>query len=197
MQRDTRVSDTMVAVNFMTWPRISHETSACSLFGAEHANVQPHSGSQANMAVYFATLKPGDTILSMNLSQGGHLSHGSPVNFSGLIYNVHQYGVDLKTETMDYGAIGEMARKVRPKIIVCGASAYPREIDFNAFSDIANDVGAYCLADIAHIAGLCATGIHPSTGWQGYFHHIDHSQDTSWSTGWIRSLQQRMGTTPR
>jgi glycine hydroxymethyltransferase len=135
---------------------------ACSLFGAEHANVQPHSGSQANMAVYFASLKPGDTILSMNLSQGGHLSHGSPVNFSGIIYNVHQYGVDLKTETMDYGVIGEMAKKFRPKMIVCGASAYPREIDFKAFADIANDIDAYCLADIAHIAGLCATGIHPT-----------------------------------
>ena len=135
---------------------------ACSLFGAEHANVQPHSGSQANMAVYFTVLKPGDKILSMNLSQGGHLSHGSPVNFSGIIYESHQYGVDLKTERMDYGAIADMARKVKPKIIVCGASAYPREIDFKAFAEIAEEVGAYCLADIAHIAGLCATGIHPS-----------------------------------
>jgi glycine hydroxymethyltransferase len=135
---------------------------ACSLFGAEHANVQPHSGSQANMAVYFSTLKPGDRILSMNLSQGGHLSHGSPVNFSGLIYQAHQYGVDLKTEQMDYGTIAEMAKKVKPKIIVCGASAYPREIDFKAFAEIANDVEAYCVADIAHIAGLCAVGIHPS-----------------------------------
>jgi glycine hydroxymethyltransferase len=135
---------------------------ACSLFGAEHANVQPHSGSQANMAVYFSALKPGDKILSMNLSQGGHLSHGSPVNFSGQIYDVQQYGVDLKTETMDYGQIGEMAKKVKPKMIVCGASAYPREIDFKAFAEIANDVGAYCVADIAHIAGLCAAGIHPT-----------------------------------
>ncbi|HWQ65582.1 MAG TPA: serine hydroxymethyltransferase [Methanospirillum sp.] len=134
----------------------------CSLFGAEHANVQPHSGSQANMAVYFSTLKPGDTILSMNLSQGGHLSHGSPVNFSGIIYKVHQYGVDLKTEQMDYGVIAEMAKKTKPKMIVCGASAYPREIDFKAFAEIANDVDAYCVADIAHIAGLCATGIHNS-----------------------------------
>ena len=134
----------------------------CSLFGAEHANVQPHSGSQANMAVYFSTLKPKDKILSMNLSQGGHLSHGSPVNFSGIIYEAHQYGVDLKTETMDYGAIAEMAKQIKPKMIVCGASAYPREIDFKAFAEIANDVDAYCMADIAHIAGLCATGIHPS-----------------------------------
>ncbi|MFH0966738.1 MAG: serine hydroxymethyltransferase [Methanobacteriota archaeon] len=134
----------------------------CSLFGAEHANVQPHSGSQANMAVYFSAIKPGDKILSMNLSQGGHLSHGSPVNFSGQIYDAHQYGVDLKTEVMDYGAIAEMAKQVKPKMIVCGASAYPREIDFKAFAEIADDVDAYCVADIAHIAGLCATGIHPS-----------------------------------
>ncbi|PKL59329.1 MAG: serine hydroxymethyltransferase, partial [Methanomicrobiales archaeon HGW-Methanomicrobiales-4] len=134
----------------------------CALFGAEHANVQPHSGSQANMAVYFSALKPGDKILSMNLSQGGHLSHGSPVNFSGQIYDAHQYGVDLKTEQMDYGAIAEMAKQVKPKMIVCGASAYPREIDFKAFAEIASDVDAYCVADIAHIAGLCATGIHPS-----------------------------------
>ncbi len=136
---------------------------ACSLFGAQHANVQPHSGSQANMAVYFATLKPGDTILSMNLSQGGHLSHGSPVNFSGIIYHAHQYGVDLKTEVMDYGQIGEMARQIKPKIIVCGASAYPREIDFKAFGEIALEVGAYCMADIAHIAGLVSSGLHPTS----------------------------------
>jgi glycine hydroxymethyltransferase len=141
----------------------------CSLFGAEHANVQPHSGSQANMAVYFSIIKPGDKILSMNLSQGGHLSHGSPVNFSGIIYEAHQYGVDLKTEMMDYGQISEMAKKIKPKVIVCGASAYPREIDFKAFAEIANDVDAYCVADIAHIAGLCAAGIHPSPVGQATF----------------------------
>lgn len=135
----------------------------CKLFGAEHANVQPHSGTQANMAVYFAVLKPKDRILSMNLSQGGHLSHGSSVNFSGIIYESHQYGVDLNTERMDYGSIAEMAKDVKPKIIVCGASAYPREIDFKAFAEIAEDVDAYCMADIAHIAGLCATGVHPSS----------------------------------
>ena len=135
----------------------------CKLFGAEHANVQPHSGTQANMAVYFAVLKPKDRILSMSLSQGGHLSHGSPVNFSGIIYESHQYGVDLNTERMDYGSIAEMAKDVKPKIIVCGASAYPREIDFKAFAEIAEDVDAYCMADIAHIAGLCATGVHPSS----------------------------------
>ena len=135
---------------------------AKELFGAEHANVQPHSGTQANMAVYFSVMKCGDPLMSMSLSQGGHLSHGSPVSFSGTFYNVSQYGVDLKTETLDYGVVAEMARKVRPKVIVCGASAYPRIIDFKAFQEIADDVGAVCMADIAHIAGLCATGLHPS-----------------------------------
>ena len=135
---------------------------AKQLFGAEHANVQPHSGTQANMAVYFSVMKCGDPLMSMSLSQGGHLSHGSPVSFSGTFYNVSQYGVDLKTETLDYGVVAEMARKVRPKVIVCGASAYPRIIDFKAFQEIADDVGAVCMADIAHIAGLCATGLHPS-----------------------------------
>ncbi len=135
---------------------------AKQLFGAEHANVQPHSGTQANMAVYFSVMKCGDPLMSMSLSQGGHLSHGSPVSFSGTFYTVSQYGVDLKTETLDYGVVAEMARKVRPKVIVCGASAYPRIIDFKAFQEIADDVGAVCMADIAHIAGLCATGFHPS-----------------------------------
>jgi glycine hydroxymethyltransferase len=135
---------------------------AKQLFGAEHANVQPHSGTQANMAVYFSVMKCGDPLMSMSLSQGGHLSHGSPVSFSGTFYNVSQYGVDLKSETLDYGVVAEMARKVRPKVIVCGASAYPRIIDFKAFQEIADDVGAVCMADIAHIAGLCATGLHPT-----------------------------------
>jgi glycine hydroxymethyltransferase len=133
------------------------------LFGAEHANVQPHSGTQANMAVYFATIKLGDKILSMKLNQGGHLSHGSPVSFTGKFYQVAQYGVDEKTEMLDYGAVGEMAKKEKPQIIVCGASAYPRTIDFKAFQEIADDVGAICMADIAHIAGLCATGQHPTS----------------------------------
>ena len=133
------------------------------LFGAEHANVQPHSGTQANMAVYFAFMKLGDKILSMKLNQGGHLSHGSPVSFTGKFYQVAQYGVDPKTEMLDYGIIDEMARKEKPQIIVCGASAYPRTIDFKAFQEIADGVGAYCMADIAHIAGLCATGIHPNS----------------------------------
>ncbi|MDD1671821.1 MAG: serine hydroxymethyltransferase [Methanomicrobiales archaeon] len=131
------------------------------LFGAEHANVQPHSGTQANMAIYFATMECNkDRLMSMSLSQGGHLSHGSPVSFSGKMYQVTQYGVDLETEVLDYGVVEEIARKVRPKVIVCGASAYPREIDFKAFQQIADGVEAYCMADIAHIAGLCASGVH-------------------------------------
>ena len=133
-----------------------------ALFGAEHANVQPHSGTQANMAVYFAFMKLGEKILSMKLNQGGHLSHGSPVSFTGKFYQVAQYGVDPETEMLDYGIIEEMARKEKPRIIVCGASAYPRTIDFKAFQEIADRVGAYCMADIAHIAGLCASGIHPN-----------------------------------
>ncbi|MFA5268119.1 MAG: serine hydroxymethyltransferase [Methanoregula sp.] len=133
------------------------------LFGAEYANVQPHSGTQANMAVYFATIKLGDKILSMKLNQGGHLSHGSPVSFTGKFYQVAQYGVDPKTEMLDYGAVAEQAKKEKPQIIVCGASAYPRTIDFKAFQQIADEVGAICMADIAHIAGLCATGQHPNS----------------------------------
>jgi len=132
------------------------------LFGAEHANVQPHSGTQANMAVYFSAMECGDSLLSMSLTKGGHLSHGSPVSFSGRLYRVTQYGVDLKTETIDYGVVEEIARKVSPKVIICGASAYPRTIDFSAFQEIADAVGAVCMADIAHIAGLCATGMHES-----------------------------------
>jgi glycine hydroxymethyltransferase len=132
------------------------------LFSAEHANVQPHSGTQANMAVYFSAMECHDSLMSMSLSQGGHLSHGSPVSFSGRLYRVSQYGVDLKTETIDYGAVDELARKEKPKVIICGASAYPRTIDFSAFQEIADGVGAVCMADIAHIAGLCATGVHES-----------------------------------
>ncbi|MDD1662442.1 MAG: serine hydroxymethyltransferase [Methanomicrobiales archaeon] len=133
------------------------------LFGAEHANVQPHSGTQANMAAYFAVMKPGGTLMSMSLSQGGHLSHGSPVNFSGQLFRIVPYGVDLETEVLDYGVIEAIAKKEEPNVIVCGASAYPRTIDFKAFMEIAEAVGAYCVADIAHIAGLCATGVHPTS----------------------------------
>ncbi|MBT8507508.1 serine hydroxymethyltransferase [Methanomicrobiaceae archaeon CYW5] len=134
----------------------------CKLFGAEHANVQAVSGSQANQAVYFAYMKHNDVMMSQDLSQGGHLSHGSPVNITGKWYSVSHYGVDHETEMLDYASIAEQARKIKPKMIVCGASAYPREIDFKAFQEIAEDVGAYCMADIAHIAGLCATGVHNS-----------------------------------
>ncbi|MDD1652175.1 MAG: serine hydroxymethyltransferase [Methanomicrobiales archaeon] len=132
------------------------------LFGAKHANVQPHSGTQANMAVYFSVMEMKDVLMSMSLSQGGHLSHGSPANFSGRLFTVKPYGVDPQTEMLDYGQVGEIARKEKPKVIVCGASAYPRTIDFKAFAEIAESVGAYCMADIAHIAGMCATGVHPS-----------------------------------
>ncbi|HPC04830.1 MAG TPA: serine hydroxymethyltransferase [Syntrophales bacterium] len=132
------------------------------LFRCEHANVQPHSGTQANMAVYFATLQPGDTVLGMNLSHGGHLSHGSPANFSGRLYNVVSYGVDRKTERIDFDEVESQAREHKPKMIVVGASAYPRTIDFKAFRDIADRTGAVIMADIAHIAGLVATGLHPS-----------------------------------
>lgn len=135
---------------------------AKELFGADHVNVQPHSGTQANMAVYFATLQPGDTVMGMNLSHGGHLSHGSPVNFSGRFYSVVSYGVDRKTETIDFNEVEEQARKHRPKMIVVGASAYPRTIDFEAFRTVADEVGAVIMADIAHIAGLVAAGLHPS-----------------------------------
>ncbi len=133
---------------------------AKKLFGAEHVNVQPHSGSQANMAVYLAMLKCGDTIMSMDLSHGGHLSHGSPVNFSGKLFNIVPYGVSKETKTIDYDSLSGIARKNRPKLIVCGASAYPRELDFKRFREIADEVDALLLADIAHIAGLVVAGIH-------------------------------------
>ncbi|MBX2863304.1 MAG: serine hydroxymethyltransferase [Leptolyngbyaceae cyanobacterium MAG.088] len=132
------------------------------LFGAAHANVQPHSGAQANFAVFLALLQPGDTIMGMDLSHGGHLTHGSPVNVSGKWFNVVQYGVSQETEQLDYDAIREIALKHRPKLIVCGYSAYPRTIHFDKFRAIADEVGAYLMADIAHIAGLVATGYHPN-----------------------------------
>ncbi|MCB2292301.1 serine hydroxymethyltransferase [Clostridium algoriphilum] len=132
------------------------------LFGADHANVQPHSGSQANMAVYFSVLKPGDTVLGMNLNHGGHLTHGSHVNFSGMLYNFIPYGVDLKTETIDYEKVRALAKEHNPKMIVIGASAYPRAINFKLFKEICDDVNAYMFVDMAHIAGLVATGAHES-----------------------------------
>lgn len=135
---------------------------AKQLFGAAHANVQPHSGAQANFAVFLSLLEPGDTIMGMDLSHGGHLTHGSPVNVSGKWFKVCQYGVSPETEQLDYDQIREIARKERPKLLICGYSAYPRIIDFEKFRSIADEVGAYLLADIAHIAGLVATGHHPS-----------------------------------
>lgn len=137
-------------------------TRACKLFGADHANVQPHCGSQANMAVYFATIKPGDTIMSMSLDQGGHLSHGSPVNFSGKIYNIVPYTVDPKTEMLDYDAMEKQALEVKPKILLTGASAYPRKIDFKRIREICDKVGCIMMVDMAHIAGLVAGGAHES-----------------------------------
>ena len=132
------------------------------LFGAEHANVQPHSGSNANLGVYFAALKPGDKVLGMNLSQGGHLTHGSPVNISGTYYNFIAYGVDKETETIDYDEVRKIAIEEKPKMIVAGASAYPRIIDFQKFREIADEVDAYLMVDMAHIAGLVAAGLHPN-----------------------------------
>lgn len=130
------------------------------LFNAEHANVQPHSGAQANTAVYFAMLKPGDTVMGMNLSHGGHLTHGSPVNISGVYFNFVEYGVDKETETIDYDKLRELAQIHKPKMIVGGASAYPREIDFKKIADIAEEIGALVMIDMAHIAGLVAVGLH-------------------------------------
>lgn len=135
---------------------------ACKLFGADHANVQPHSGAQANMAVYFAVLEEGDTVMGMNLSEGGHLTHGSPVNFSGRNYNFVEYGVDPVTHRIDYDKVMQTAMQVKPKLIVCGASAYPRIIDFKKFREIADACGAYLMVDMAHIAGLVAAGLHPN-----------------------------------
>ena len=135
---------------------------ACELFGAEAANVQPHSGSQANMAVYFALVEPGDTVLAMSLDHGGHLTHGHPMNFSGMLYNIVPYGVDRETEMIDYDEVARLAKECQPKMIIAGASAYPRTIDFPRLREIADSVGAYLFVDMAHIAGLVASGAHPS-----------------------------------
>jgi glycine hydroxymethyltransferase len=147
---------------FVDIPEELARQRAKQLFGADHANVQAHSGAQANMAVFFAALKPGDTIMGMNLSHGGHLTHGSPVNISGKYFKVVAYGVDPKTETIDYDAVGDLVDKYKPKLVIAGASAYPRIIDFEVFGDIARKAGALFLVDMAHIAGLVAAGLHPS-----------------------------------
>ena len=135
---------------------------ACRLFGAEHANIQPHSGANANLAVFFALLKPGDTVLSMSLAHGGHLSHGSPVNISGTYFNIVPYELDPVTERIDYDRVRRLALEHHPKLILAGASAYPRAIDFAKFREIADEVGAYLMVDMAHIAGLVAAGLHPN-----------------------------------
>ena len=154
------------------------QTRALALFpGAEHVNVQPHSGAQANMAAYFSVLKPGDRILGMNLAHGGHLTHGSPVNFSGRLYEVHAYGVDETTRRIDYDALDARARAVRPKVVVAGASAYPRIFDFERMAAIAHGVGALLFVDMAHIAGLVAAGVHPSP-----FPHADIVTTTTHKT---------------
>ena len=154
------------------------EERALALFpGAETVNVQPHSGAQANMAAYFSVLKPGDRILGMNLAHGGHLTHGSPVNFSGRMYEVHAYGVDKETEHIDYEALEAAAKEVRPKVVVAGASAYPRTIDFPRMAAIAHSVGALLFVDMAHIAGLVAAGVHPSP-----FPHADLVTTTTHKT---------------
>jgi glycine hydroxymethyltransferase len=151
---------------------------ALALFpGAEHVNVQPHSGAQANMAAYFSVLQPGDRILGMNLAHGGHLTHGSPVNFSGRLYEVHAYGVDRETERIDYDALATIATEVRPRMVVAGASAYPRILDFPRMAEIAHSVGALLFVDMAHIAGLVAAGVHPSP-----FPHADIVTTTTHKT---------------
>ncbi|WP_321405050.1 serine hydroxymethyltransferase [Maridesulfovibrio sp.] len=147
---------------------------AKEIFGCEYVNVQPHSGSQANMAVYFAALKPGDTVLGMDLSHGGHLTHGSPVNFSGKLFDIKFYGVDPETKTINYDNVLKIAKECKPKMIIAGASAYPRIIDFARFRQIADEVGAVLMVDMAHIAGLIAAGVHPSC--------IEHAHYTTTTT---------------
>jgi glycine hydroxymethyltransferase len=157
--------------------RLAQDRALALFPGAEHVNVQPHSGAQANMAAYFSVLNPGDRILGMNLAHGGHLTHGSPVNFSGRLYEVHAYGVDRETERIDYDALEAIAREVRPKLIVAGASAYPRILDFPRVAEIAHGVAALLFVDMAHIAGLVAAGVHPSP-----FPHADIVTTTTHKT---------------
>jgi glycine hydroxymethyltransferase len=157
--------------------RLAQDRALALFPGAEHVNVQPHSGAQANMAAYFSVLRPGDRILGMNLAHGGHLTHGSPVNFSGRMYEVHAYGVDRETERIDYEALAAAAQDVRPKLVVAGASAYPRIIDFERMAAIAHGVGALLFVDMAHIAGLVAAGLHPSP-----FPHADLVTTTTHKT---------------
>jgi glycine hydroxymethyltransferase len=157
--------------------RLAQDRALALFPGAEHVNVQPHSGAQANMAAYFAVLNPGDKVLGMNLAHGGHLTHGSPVNFSGKLYEFHAYGVDEKTEQIEYDALEKQAREVQPRMIVAGASAYPRTLDFERLGKIAHDIGAFLFVDMAHIAGLVAAGLHPSP-----FGHADIVTTTTHKT---------------
>ena len=164
---------------------------AKELFGAEAANVQPHSGSQANMAVYLTCLEPGDTVLGLDLAQGGHLTHGMKLNISGKLYNFKSYGVDKETHRLDFDQIAKLAREEKPKLIVAGASAYPREIPHDKFAEIANEVGALLMVDMAHYAGLVAAGIHNSPVPSRRLRHDNHPQNASRPTQWIGALQRR------
>ena len=167
---------------------------ACELYGAAFANVQPHSGASANFGAYLAMIEPGDTVLGMSLDHGGHLTHGSPVNFSGLLYDIVSYGVDPVTETIDYDALERQAKEVRPKVIVGGASAYPRVIDFERMAAIAHEVGAYLMVDMAHIAGLVAAGAHPSpVPWAGIVTSTSHKTLRGPRGGFILTNDEEMG----
>ena len=150
---------------------------AKSLFGADHANVQPHAGAQANMAVYFAVLEPGDRVLGLSLDHGGHLTHGLKVNFSGKLYEFHHYGVSRETMMVDYDEVLAKAKEVRPKLIVCGGSAYPRRVEADRFREIADEVGALLMTDMAHFAGLVAAGLHPNPVPLLALRHLDDAQD--------------------
>ena len=176
-RKDTPANDTTGDASTQTSLKTLQPRGPNRLFGAEHVNVQPHSGSQANMAVFFSVLKPGDTILSMSLSHGGHLSHGATVNFSGIFYKPVSYGVNRDTGYIDYDEVRRLALENKPKLILVGASAYSRSLDFSIFSDIAKEAGAYLMADIAHIAGLVAAGLHPSP-----FPHADFVTTTTHKT---------------
>ncbi|MCI2241682.1 serine hydroxymethyltransferase [Adlercreutzia faecimuris] len=167
---------------------------ACELYGAAFANVQPHSGASANFGAYLAMIEPGDTVLGMSLDHGGHLTHGSPVNFSGLLYDIVSYGVDPVTETIDYDALERQAKEVRPKVIVGGASAYPRVIDFERMAAIAHEVGAYLMVDMAHIAGLVAAGAHPSpVPWADIVTSTSHKTLRGPRGGFILTNDEEMG----
>ncbi len=170
---------------------------AKELFGAEHANVQPHSGAQANMAVYLAALQPGDTVLGMNLAHGGHLTHGSPVNASGLLYNFVAYGVQEDSFTIDYEEVRKLAFKHRPRLIVAGASAYPRTIDFEKLGKIANDVGALFMVDMAHIAGLGSCGLAPEPSAACAFRNDNNAQNASRSSRRYDPLSSALGGSNR